>query len=239
MKIIGSIYIRGNATVRATYGDLNKCEAYDKSPIEVANEFEDNGIKLIYLVDLDGAVKKSPKNLHALEMISEFTKLKINFTGGLYENEHLGQAFLRGADLVTISSVAVHNKDLFMSWYLSWGRKKIVLACDVFDNFLRTGGWKESSKINIFDHLDYYYEKGIRYIKVTDISKEGSLSGPSIKLYEEIMKRFPNFSIYAGGGVRNVDDLKRLSDLGIYGTIIGKAYYDGRLSLKDLKDFTS
>ena len=86
-------------------------------------------------------------------MISEFTKLKINFTGGLYENEHLGQAFLRGADLVTISSVAVHNKDLFMSWYLSWGRKKIVLACDVFDNFLRTGGWKESSKINIFDHL--------------------------------------------------------------------------------------
>ena len=172
-------------------------------------------------------------------MISQFSKLKINFTGGLYENEHVGQAFLRGADLVTISSVAVHNKELFMSWYLSWGRKKIVLACDVFDNFLRTGGWRETSKINIFDHLEYYYSKGIRYIKVTDISKEGSLSGPSIKLYKEIMKRFPNFSIYAGGGVRNIDDLKRLSDLGIYGTIIGKAYYEGRLSLKDLKDFTS
>ena len=95
------------------------------------------------------------------------------------------------------------------------------------DNFLRTGGWKETSKVNVFDHLEYYYNKGIRYIKVTDISKEGSLSGPSIKLYEKIMKRFPNFSIYAGGGVRNVDDLNRLSDIGIYGTIIGKAYYEG------------
>ena len=110
-------------------GLINRKHTNDKSTIEVAKDFQDNGIKLLYLVDLNGAEKKSPKNLHALEMISEFTKLKINFTGGLYENEHVGQAFLRGADLVTISSIAVHNKELFMSWYLSWGRKCL---CFVF-----------------------------------------------------------------------------------------------------------
>ena len=238
MKIIGSIYIKNNATVRATYGDLEKCEIYDRSPIEVAKDFEDNGVKLLYLVDLDGVVAKSPKNFHALEMISEFTDLKINFTGGLYQNEDLGQAFVRGADLVTIASVAAYDKELFMSWVLSWGRKKVVLACDVNNHFLKTGGWKENSKIHIFDHLEYYYSKGIRYIKVTDISKEGSLTGPSIKLYKEIIKKFPNFSIYAGGGVRNINDLKKLSDIGIYGTIVGKAYYEGKINLKDLKNFS-
>lgn len=237
MKIIGSIYIRKNQTVRATYGDLNNCEIYDKSPIEVAKEFEDSGVKILYLVDLDGSASKSPKNFHALEMISEFTNLKINFTGGLYKNDDVGQAFLRGADLVTVSSVAVYDRDLFMSWYLSWGRKKIVLACDVKDNILQVGGWKVTSKVNIFDHLEYYYSQGIRYIKVTDISREGSLSGPSVKLYDKIMKRFPHFSIYAGGGVRNIEDLKKLSDVGVYGTIIGKAYYEGKINLTDLRNF--
>ena len=238
MKIIGSIYIRNNSTVRATYGDLSKCKIYNKSPIEVAAQFEDNNIKSLYLVDLDGSISKSPKNFHALEMISEFSDLKINFTGGIYKNADVGQAFLRGADLITSSSVAALDKELFMSWVMTWGRKKIVLAADVENNNLKTSGWRKKSTINIFDHLGYYYDKGIRYIKVTDISKEGSLSGPSIKLYEDIIKKFPNFSIYAGGGVRSIDDLKKLSDIGVYGTIIGKAYYEGRIKLEDLKDFS-
>ena len=111
------------------------------------------------------------------------------------------------------------------------------MACDVKDNILQVGGWKVTSKVNIFDHLEYYYSQGIRYIKVTDISREGSLSGPSVELYDKIMKRFPNFSIYAGGGVRNIEDLKKLSDVGVYGTIVGKAYYEGKINLTDLRNF--
>lgn len=237
MKIVPSISVINNRSVRLTKGDFDNEKAYKDSPIDVARQFEEHGIDRIHFVDLEGAKKGTPVNYHALEMIANFTKLKINYSGGIHTDGDLSKVFESGAESVTSATIAVYNKQLFADWLMSYGRQKIALGADVLDGHLRVGGWQKDTKIELFDHIRYFHERGLRFLKTTDISRDGSMSGPAFDLYEKIMKEFPTMSLFASGGVRSIDDIKKLADLGVYGVVFGKAYYEGKITLKELDQF--
>ena len=170
-------------------------------------------------------------------MIANFTKLSINYSGGIHTDGDLSKVFEHGAESVTSATIAVYNKQLFADWLMSYGREKIALGADVFNGFIRVGGWQKDTKIELIDHIRYFHERGLRYLKTTDISRDGLMEGPAFDLYASIIKEFPNISLFASGGVRSMDDIKQLADLGVYGVVFGKAFYEGKISLSDLDKF--
>ena len=240
IQVIPSIAIRKGRVVKMRKGDPTSEKAYDENPLDLAKRFEDHGLGVVHIVDLDGAEKGSPKNYHVAEAIAGYTNLKIDFTGGISTDGDISKAFESGAAYVTASSIAVTNPDLFASWIVSYGREKITLGADVTDvesmNLLFRG-WQRKSELTLFEHLDFFYSRGLKYVKSTDVSRDGVMDGPAFTYYEEIIKRFPEVAVLASGGVRGVDDIKRLSDLGVFAVIFGKAYYEGILNLKDLEQF--
>lgn len=240
IQVIPSIAIRKGKVVKMRKGDPASEKAYDENPLDLAKRFQDSGIEVIHLVDLDGAEKGTPKNYHVLEAMAAYTGLKIDFTGGISTDGDIGKAFEYGASHVTLASIAVTNPQLFTSWLVSYGREKVTLGADVTDmNSKRIAfrGWLKKSEITLFDHLQQFYDDGLKYVKSTDVSRDGVLEGPAFSYYEEIITKFPDLRILASGGVRGVDDIKRLDDLGLYAVIFGKAYYEGILKLKDLEQF--
>lgn len=221
-------------------GDPASEKAYDENPLDLAKRFEDHGIEVIHLVDLDGAEKGSPKNYHVLEAVAGHTDLKVDFTGGICTDGDIGKAFEYGADYITASSIAVTNPQLFASWIISYGREKMTLGADVTDiesKKIAFRGWQKKADITLFDQLQFFYERGLKYVKSTDISRDGVLEGPAFSFYQEIVKQFPDLKVLASGGIRGVDDIKRLNDIGVFAVIFGKAYYEGVLNLKDLEQF--
>ncbi len=221
-------------------GDPTSEKAYDENPLDLARRFEDHGIEVVHVVDLDGAERGSPKNYHVIEAIAGYTELKIDFTGGITQDGDISQAFERGADYITASSIAVSDPELFASWIVSYGREKITLGADVTDidtKKIAFRGWQKKSEIHLFDHLGYFYDRGLKYVKSTDISRDGVMEGPAFVFYQEIRERFPELQVLASGGVRGVDDIKKLHDMGVFAVIFGKAYYEGVLQLKDLEQF--
>lgn len=218
-------------------GDFSKEKIYDVSPIDVAKNFEDHGIRQIHLVDLDGARRGEPVNYATLETIAGHTNLEIDFTGGISTDGDISKAYEYGATYITAASVAVQRKELFASWIISYGREKITLGADSLNKKIAVRGWQKDTQIDLFEHIDYFYSRGLKYVKCTDISKEGSLLGPSFELYEEILEKFPDISLVASGGVRSVEDLEKLNDMGVWGVHFGKAYYEGRIKLVDIKKF--
>lgn len=237
IKIIPSIAVIKGRTTRLTQGDYTKEVVYDVSPVDVAKNFEDNGIKQIHLVDLDGARRGEPVNYATLETIAGHTGLEIDFTGGISTDGDIAKAYEYGATYITAASVAVNRKELFASWIISYGREKITLGADSTNKRIAFRGWQKDTSIDLFDHIDYFYSRGLKYVKCTEISKEGSLTGPAFDLYQEILDRFPNICLLASGGVRNVEDIEKLSDMGVWGVHFGKAYYEGRVKLEELKKF--
>jgi phosphoribosylformimino-5-aminoimidazole carboxamide ribotide isomerase len=237
MILVPSISISNGKLTRVQQGDFSSGKVYENDPLELAKKFEDHGIKRIHLVDLDGAKKGTPKNYHLLEVLAGYTNLKINFSGGVHTDGDLAKVLEYGAESITVATVAVYNKALFSSWLMSYGREKIALGADSLNGLIRVGGWQKETKIDVFDHIDHFHNKGLKYLKTTDISKEGSLSGPSFELYEKIIERFSGLCVYASGGIRNIDDIKRLADIGIFGVVFGKAFYEGRITLKELEQF--
>lgn len=235
MKIVPSISVIKGKTIRLTKGDFNSEKSYDVSPLEVAKNFEDAGIERIHLIDLEGAKKGSPVNYPILETIAGYTNLRINFAGGIHTDGDISKSFEYGATSVTSATIAVYNKELFTSWLMSYGRSKIALGADSLNGLIRIGGWQKETKIDLFDHISYFYERGLQYLKTTDISKDGALEGPAFDLYRKIMEKFPDIKVFASGGIRNIDDIKKLRDQGIYGVIFGKAYYEGKITLKELE----
>ncbi|MEL6562044.1 MAG: 1-(5-phosphoribosyl)-5-[(5-phosphoribosylamino)methylideneamino] imidazole-4-carboxamide isomerase [Bacteroidota bacterium] len=235
MKIVPSITVIKGKTIRLTKGDFNSEKVYDVSPLEVATKFEDAGIERIHLIDLEGAKKGSPVNYPTLETISGYTDMKINFAGGIHTDGDISKSFEFGATSITSATIAVYDKELFTSWLMSYGRSKIALGADSLNGLIRIGGWQKSTKIDLFDHIGYFYERGLQYLKTTDISKDGALEGPAFDLYQKIMEKFPDIKVFASGGIRNIDDIKKLKDLGIYGVIFGKAFYEGNITLKELE----
>ena len=239
IQIIPSILILNKKVVRLQQGDYDKVTFYDKSPIDLAREFEDHGIKVVHLVDIDGSKRGSPLNCHILEAIVGHTNLKVDFTGGINTDGDINKAYEYGASYITAATLAARNPQLFDSWIISYGREKITLGADYLNGKIAIRGWVTKTEIDLFDHIDHFYSRGLKYVKTTDISRNGLLEGPAFDLYEQMTEKFPNVQILAAGGVRNVDDIERLNELGIFAVIIGKAFYEGVLNLKDLEKFTS
>ncbi|MBI1770058.1 MAG: 1-(5-phosphoribosyl)-5-[(5-phosphoribosylamino)methylideneamino] imidazole-4-carboxamide isomerase [Bacteroidetes bacterium] len=240
IQVIPSIAIRKGRVVKMRKGDPNSEKAYDENPLDLAKRFEDHGIEVVHLVDLDGAEKGSPKNYHVLQQVAGYSEMKIDFTGGVSTDGDIGKAFEYGADYVTASSIAITEPETFSSWIISYGREKVTLGADVTDiksKIVAFRGWQKKSEMHLFDHLQYFYDRGLKYAKCTDISRDGVLEGPAFDFYQEILNKFPDLKVLASGGVRGVDDIKRLNDMGIFAVIFGKAYYEGILNLKDLEQF--
>lgn len=240
IQVIPSIAIRKGNVVKMRKGDPTSEKAYDENPLDLAKRFEDHGIEVVHLVDLDGAEKGAPINWHVLEAIRGHTALKIDFTGGISTDGDISKAFEYGADYITAASVAVTDPELFASWIISYGREKMTLGADVINRETKEllfRGWQRRSELTLFDHLDYFYSRGLKYVKSTDVSRDGVLEGPAFDFYQEILHTFPDICVLASGGVRGVDDIKRLNDMGVFAVIFGKAYYEGVLNLKDLEQF--
>lgn len=237
MILVPSISVIEGKTTRLSQGDYSKEKVYDDSPIDVAKQFEDHGITRIHLIDLDGARSGSTINFDILHLVSAYTNLKINFTGGMHTDGDVLKAFEYGAESITAASVAISNSQLFSNWLMSYGREKVALAADSLDGVIRIRGWQKGTSKDLFEHVAFFYERGLKYLKTTDISKDGILEGPSFDLYKKLIKEFPDLSIFASGGIRNIDDIKQLNDIGLYGAIFGKAFYEGKITLKDIDEF--
>ena len=236
MRIIPAIDIIDGKCVRLSKGDYSTQKTYNENPLEVAKAFEDHGIEYLHLVDLDGAKSKHIVNHRVLENIATKTNLKIDFGGGLKTDEDLRIAFESGAQQVTGGSIAVKQPEVFSQWISNYGAEKIILGADVKGEYIATDGWLETSDQSLFDFLAHYQAKGIQYTICTDISKDGMLQGPSFDLYQKIIAE-TQVKLIASGGISQFDELPRLAEMGCEGTIIGKAIYENRISLKQLENF--
>lgn len=237
MRIIPAIDIIKGQCVRLSKGDYNTKKVYNENPLEVAKAFEDSGIEYLHLVDLDGAKSKHIVNHKILESIATQTNLKIDFGGGLKSDQDLQIAFECGAHQITGGSIAVTNEALFLDWVMKFGAEKIILGADAKDGKIATGGWKESSDLQIEKFIRDFVENGIQYVISTDISKDGMLEGPSVDLYKSILDNNPGLNLIASGGISNLQDLEDVFEIGCEGVIIGKAIYENRISLKELERF--
>jgi phosphoribosylformimino-5-aminoimidazole carboxamide ribotide isomerase len=239
MQIIPAIDIIDGKCVRLTQGDYGLKKIYNEHPLEVARQFEDNGLVRLHLVDLDGARAGAVKNWKVLETIAGKTRLEIDFGGGIKTEKDLEIVFGSGALWATIGSLAVKEEETFVQWLTSYGADKFVLGADVREEKIAVSGWLEKTDIWIYDFLQKYIEKGIEQVFCTDVSKDGLLEGPALELYTNILQKFPSLNFIASGGVSSMRDLEELQDIGCKGVIVGKAIYEGRLKLDDLKKFRS
>jgi phosphoribosylformimino-5-aminoimidazole carboxamide ribotide isomerase len=238
MQIIPAIDIIGGKCVRLTQGDYGQKKEYHDNPLEMAKRFENAGISRLHLVDLDGAKSKKIINKEVLRNIAASTSLQIDFGGGVQSDEDIETAFHLGAFQVTGGSIAVKNPDLFSSWVQKYGGDRIILGADAKGKKIAISGWQETTTLDLIDFIKDYHAKGISYVICTDVAKDGLLQGPSIDLYKEILEEIPGIKLIASGGVSDMKDLVTLENLGVYGAIVGKAYYEGRITLKQLAEFT-
>lgn len=234
MRIIPAIDIIEGKCVRLSKGDYSTKIVYNEDPLEVAKAFEDNGILYLHLVDLDGAKSRSIVNYKTLEKIASRTNLKIDFGGGIKSDKDVDIAFENGASQITGGSIAANNPTLFLSWLEKFGGEKLILGADCKNQMIATNGWLESSDLNVLDFIASYEKQGLQYTVCTDIDKDGMLDGPSIELYKEIINQ-SKIKLIASGGVTTMKDLDELKAIGCEAAIIGKAIYEGRITLKELR----
>ncbi len=238
MRIIPAIDLIDGQCVRLTQGDYNVKTVYHTDPVEVARSFEAAGITHLHLVDLDGAKKGHIVNHKVLKEICQTTYLKVDFGGGLKSDEDLKIAFDCGAAQVTGGSIAVKSPEQFWGWIEQYGAERIILGADVKDEKIAISGWQDLTNLDLMGFLELHTQAGIKYVICTDISKDGLLQGPSVELYRKIQQRFPSIALIASGGVSSMEDLEVLSSLNLSGAIVGKAIYEGKVNLEDLKAFT-
>jgi phosphoribosylformimino-5-aminoimidazole carboxamide ribotide isomerase len=237
MTIIPAIDIIEGKCVRLTQGDYSQKKIYNERPLEVAKQFEDAGLNRLHLVDLDGAKEGKVKNWKVVETIAGKTSLVIDFGGGIKTDKDVQIVFDSGAKLATVGSVAVKNEKEFVNWLLQFGAERFLLGADVKDEKIAIHGWQETSDIWVYDFIEKYIQHGVKQIFCTDVSKDGKLEGPAIDLYKEIIGRFPDLHFIASGGVSSMKDLEELEKFGCKAAIVGKAIYENRISLEDLKIF--
>jgi phosphoribosylformimino-5-aminoimidazole carboxamide ribotide isomerase len=237
MEIIPAIDIIDGKCVRLTHGDYSQKKIYNELPVEVAKEFEGAGIKRLHLVDLDGAKAGAVKNWKVLETITAKTSLNIDFGGGIKSEKDVRIVFDSGAVMATIGSIAVKDEETFSKWLGKFTGERFFLGADVKNEKITVSGWTEQTEIWVYDFIEKYIQKGMKQIFCTDVSKDGALEGPSIELYKNIVEKFPELHFVASGGVSSIDDVHQLQDIGCKGVIIGKAIYEGRIQLSELKAF--
>ena len=235
MRIIPAIDIIDGKCVRLTKGDYTTKKIYNENPLEIAKSFEDNGIQFLHVVDLDGAKSNRIINYKILEKLASQTTLAIDFGGGLKSEKDVEIAFESGAKQITGGSIAAKNRSEFVGWINRYGAEKVILGADCKDRKIATDGWLEESDTDVIEFIQSYEQNGIRDVISTDISKDGMLKGPSIKLYKDILNQ-TQVSLIASGGVSNINDLYRLREIGCSGVIIGKAIYEGRITIKELSE---
>ena len=237
MRIIPAIDIIEGKCVRLSKGDYDTKKIYNENPLEVAKSFEAHGIQYLHLVDLDGAKSSRIVNYKILEQIASKTSLKIDFGGGLKSDSDLKIAFESGANQITGGSIAIKQPEVFKSWIQQYGAGKIILGADAINEKVAISGWLEESKEEVIPFIQNYQKEGIQYFICTDISKDGMLEGPSFELYKRILEQTKDVKLIASGGISTFDELPKLAKLGCEGTIIGKAIYEGRITLKQLENY--
>ena len=237
MRIIPAIDIINGKCVRLSKGDYATKKVYNENPLEVAKMFENHGIQYLHLVDLDGAKSAHIVNYKALETIATKTNLKVDFGGGLKSDDDVRIAFESGANQITGGSIAVKKPNVFKNWLQKFGSKKIILGADVLDEKIAISGWLENSEEELVPFIKKYQSEGIEYVICTDISKDGMLQGPSFKLYQKILKEISNIKLIASGGISAYEELPKLAKMGCEGTIIGKAIYEHKISMKQIEKF--
>lgn len=234
MRIIPAIDIYNGKCVRLSKGDYNTQKIYNENPTEIAKSYEDNGIRYLHVVDLDGAKSQKIINYKVLENIASKTNLIIDFGGGIKSNEDIKIAFESGASKITGGTIAAKNPELFLQWLNQYGNKKIILGADCKNQKIATNGWLETLSINVVEFIKNFEKKGVKEVICTDISKDGMLQGPSVELYQKILSK-TSVNLIASGGVTSMNDLTRLKEIGCEGAIIGKAIYEGKITLKQLQ----
>ena len=237
IEIIPAIDIIDGKCVRLTQGDYEQKKVYREDPLEVAKEFEANGIKRLHTVDLDGARSKHIVNARTIERIASHTNLTIDFGGGIKTDEDLKIAFEAGASMVTIGSLAVTHPETLYLWIEKYGAERFILGADVKHGLISINGWKEEGNESLFPFIEKYQQKGINQVLCTDIARDGMLQGPSIELYKGVMKHFPTLHLIASGGVSGIEDIRQLNEAGIPAVVFGKAIYEGKIKLEELKEF--
>ena len=238
MEIVPAIDIIDGKCVRLTKGDYNVCKTYGDNPLDMALRFQDAGIRRLHLVDLDGARSKHIVNYPTLEAIAGHTDLTIDFGGGIKSTRDLETALGCGAAMVTVGSTAVTDPDLMTRWIEDFGQEHIILGADARDGRVSVNGWKEDSVLKLSDFIRGYIQKGITQVLCTDINRDGMLQGPAVELYRTLLKEFPGIKLIASGGVSSVQDLTSLKEAGLPAAIVGKAYYEGRITLEQLSQLS-
>ena len=238
INVIPAIDLIDGKCVRLTKGDYNQKKQYDASPLDMALRYQDIGISRLHLVDLDGAKSSSPKNLHVLEEIAIRTSLEIEWGGGIKSDQALYDAYNAGADYLIIGSVAVSKPELFARWLDEYGGGRLILGADINDGRVAINGWLEKSKQTIDALIDRFIPHGLREVICTDISKDGMLQGPTFDLYARLQAKYPEQDIIVSGGISKMDDIQRLNEMNLRHVIVGKAIYEGRITLEELKQFT-
>ena len=236
MKIIPAIDIIKGKCVRLTQGDFGKVKIYRENPLEVAKEFEDADLEYLHLVDLDGARKGSVVNWGVIESIQAHTALKVDFGGGVKTEEEVERLLDLGIEQINIGSIATREPGVFISWLQKYGAENFILSADVKDEFVLSHGWTEQTSISIYDLATQFEKEGLEYLTCTDINSDGMLQGPNFGLYKKLKKRLPNLKLIASGGISSTEDLAELNYINMHAAIVGKAIYEHKIKLQDLKN---
>ncbi|HOH56012.1 MAG TPA: 1-(5-phosphoribosyl)-5-[(5-phosphoribosylamino)methylideneamino]imidazole-4-carboxamide isomerase [Paludibacteraceae bacterium] len=239
MEIIPAIDIIDGKCVRLAQGDYDKVKVYSRNPEEVAKMFADEGFRRLHLVDLDGAKAQHIVNYKVLEKITSTTDLIVDFGGGLKSDDDLRIAFESGASMVTGGSIAVKNPEILIKWLKKYSGEKIILGADAKNDKIAVSGWTESTELDLIPFIKEYVSKGIKYVICTEISRDGMLQGPAVELYKKIIAAEPQVHLIASGGVGSLQDIEMLNEAGIPSVIVGKAIYEGHISLKELSRYLS
>ena len=234
IDIIPAIDVIDGRCVRLTQGDYSRSKIYSGVPVDVAKGFEDCGVKMLHLVDLDGARSKRPVNLGVLEEIASSTSLKVEFGGGIKSGQSVSDVFNAGASRVVCGSIACSAPETFMEWIRKYGGERIVLGADAMNGKVAVNGWNEDSGLSLYELLENYSGTGLKSVIVTDISRDGMLEGPSVDLYSSLISRFQELTVIASGGVGKIDDIVALDRAGVESVIVGKAIYEGKITLGEL-----
>jgi phosphoribosylformimino-5-aminoimidazole carboxamide ribotide isomerase len=237
MKIIPAIDIINGKCVRLTQGDYNKMKVYKGDPLDVALEFQNADFEYLHLIDLDGAKKGKVVNWKIISELQEKTALLIDFGGGVKSEEDIEHLLELDISQINIGSMAIKEPQLFIEWLKRYGSDNFILGADVWDESVMIHGWLEPSELRLFELVEKYIQHGLKYLTCTDIRADGMLKGPNFNLYEKLRTRFPTLKITASGGISSLEDLSKLKDMAIDGAIIGKAIYEKKIKLEDLKTF--
>lgn len=234
IELIPAIDLIEGKCVRLTKGDYDSKKIYNDDPVSQAKEFESLGFKRLHIVDLDGAKSHHIVNDKVLSTVTASTNLIVDFGGGIKTEEDIRKAFDAGASMVTVGSIAVTKPELFLSWLDTFGAERIILGADVRNGMVSINGWKEDSSQHLLPFLKTYMEHGVKNVLCTEISKDGTLAGPAIELYQSLMKAYPEMHLIASGGVSSNDDILALEKANIPAVVFGKAYYEGKIDVNKL-----